>query len=108
MPRFGAPQNLPQFQADKRFTVAIGGTEGKTIVAINNKRKPFDDVRVRRAIAAAIDRKAIVDGAMEGYGAPIGSHLVPSDAGYVDLTGASPHDIERRSACSRKPAWRRR
>ena len=95
MPRFGAPQNLPQFQADKRFTVAIGGTEGKTIVAINNKRKPFDDVRVRRAIAAAIDRKAIVDGAMEGYGAPIGSHLVPSDAGYVDLTGASPHDIEK-------------
>ena len=45
-------------------------------------------MRVRRAIAAAIDRKAIVDGAMEGYGAPIGSHLVPSDAGYVDLTGA--------------------
>ena len=60
-----------QFQADKRFTVAIGGTEGKTIVAINNKRKPFDDdVRVRRAIAAAIDRKAIVDGAMEAMARP--------------------------------------
>ena len=95
MPRFGAPQNLKQFQSDKRFTVAIGGTEGKTIVAINNKRKPFDDVRVRRAIAAAIDRKAIIDGAMEGYGAPIGSHLVPSDAGYLDLTGMSPHDPEK-------------
>jgi peptide/nickel transport system substrate-binding protein len=95
MPRFGAPQNLPQFQADKRFTVVIGGTGGKTIVAINNKRKPFDDVRVRRAIAAAIDRKAIIDGAMEGHGASIGSHLVPSDAGYVDLTGMSPHDPEK-------------
>jgi peptide/nickel transport system substrate-binding protein len=95
MPRFGAPQNLKQFQADKRFTVAIGGTEGKTIVAINNKRKPLDDVRVRRAIAAAIDRRAIIDGAMEGHGAPIGSHLVPSDAGYLDLTGMSPHDPEK-------------
>ncbi len=95
MPRFGAPQNLPQFQADKRFTVAIGGTGGKTIVAINNRRKPFDDVRVRRAIAAAVDRKAIIDGAMEGHGAPIGSHLVPSDAGYVDLTAMSPHDPEK-------------
>ncbi len=95
MPRFGAPQNLKQFQADKRFTVEIGGTEGKTLVAINNKRKPFDDVRVRRAIAAAIDRKAIVDGAMEGYGAPIGSHMVPSDAGYVDLTSMSPHNPEK-------------
>jgi peptide/nickel transport system substrate-binding protein len=98
MPRFGAPQNLKQFQGDKRFTVEIGGTEGKTIVSINNRKKPFDDVRVRRAIAAAIDRKAIIDGAMEGYGAPIGSHLVPSDAGYVDLTAVNPYNPERAKA----------
>jgi len=64
MPRFGAVQSLKQFQSDPRFSVVIGGTEGKTIVTINNKRKPFDDVRVRRAIAAAIDRKAVVDGEM--------------------------------------------
>ncbi|HPG80939.1 ABC transporter substrate-binding protein [Piscinibacter sp.] len=98
MPRFGAPQNLKQFQSDKRFTVEIGGTEGKTIVSINNRKKPFDDVRVRRAIAAAIDRKAIIDGAMEGYGAPIGSHLVPSDAGYVDLTAVNPYNPEKAKA----------
>ncbi|QTN23388.1 ABC transporter substrate-binding protein [Rhizobacter sp. AJA081-3] len=98
MPRFGAPQNLKQFQGDRRFTVEIGGTEGKTIVSINNRKKPFDDVRVRRAIAAAIDRKAIIDGAMEGYGAPIGSHLVPSDAGYVDLTAVNPYNPERAKA----------
>ncbi len=98
MPRFGAPQSLKQFQADPRFAVVIGGTEGKTIVTINNKRKPFDDVRVRRAIAAAIDRKAVVDGAMEGYGAPIGSHMVPSDAGYVDLTNVNPYNPEKARA----------
>ena len=60
------------------------------------------------APSAAIDRKAIVDGAMEGYGAPIGSHLVPSDAGLLSTTGASPTTSRRRSACSRRPAWRRR
>jgi peptide/nickel transport system substrate-binding protein len=98
MPRFGAPQNLKQFQNDKRFTVEIGGTEGKTIVSINNKKKPFDDVRVRRAIAAAIDRKAVVDGAMEGFGAPIGSHMVPSDAGYIDLTGVNPYNPDKARA----------
>ena len=27
---------------------------------------------------------------MEGFGKPIGSHLVPTDAGYVDLTGVIP------------------
>ena len=42
-------------------------------------------MRVRRAlIAMAIDRKAVIDGVLEGLGTPIGSHFVPSDAGYVD------------------------
>ena len=98
MPRFQAFQSLKQFQSDPRFSVVQGGTEGKTIVTINNKRKPFDDVRVRRAIAAAIDRKAVVDGAMEGYGAPIGSHMVPTDAGYIDLTGVNPYNPEKAKA----------
>ncbi len=98
MPLFGAPQSLKQFQNDKRFSVEIGGTEGKTIVSINNRKKPFDDVRVRRAIAAAIDRKAVIDGAMEGFGAPIGSHMVPSDAGYLDLTKVNPYDPEKSKA----------
>jgi peptide/nickel transport system substrate-binding protein len=98
MPRFSAVQSLKQFQDDPRFTVVAGGTEGKTIVAINNKRKPFDDVRVRRALAAAIDRKAVIDGSQEGYGKPIGSHMVPSDAGYVDLTGVNPYDPEKAKA----------
>ncbi|MEO8924839.1 MAG: ABC transporter substrate-binding protein [Caldimonas sp.] len=98
MPRFGALESLKQFQGDPRFSVAIGGTEGKTIMTINNKRKPFDDVRVRRALAAAIDRKALIDGAQEGFGTPIGSHMVPSDAGYVDLTAINPYDPQKAKA----------
>ncbi len=98
IPRFASPQSLVQFQRDARFSVAIGGTEGKTLVAINNKRKPFDDVRVRRAVAAAIDRQAVIDGAQEGHGTPIGSHLVPSDQGYVDLTHVNPYNPERARA----------
>jgi len=98
IPRGISAQNIKQFQSDARFTVTIGGTEGKTIVSINNKKKPFDDVRVRRALAAAIDRKAVIDGSSEGYGKPIGSHMVPSDAGYVDLTGANPYNPEKAKA----------
>jgi len=97
-PRFAGVQNIAQFQSDPRFQVLIGGTEGKTILGINNKRKPLDDLRVRQAIAYAIDRKAIIEGAMNGFGAPIGSHLTPNDPGYVDLTGQYPHDPAKAKA----------
>ncbi len=87
MPRFGAVQNLKQLQADKRFVVEIGSTAGKGMLAINNKKKPLDDVRVRRAIMHAIDRQAFIAGVLEGLAKPIGSHAAPTDVGYVDLTG---------------------
>jgi peptide/nickel transport system substrate-binding protein len=98
VPRLDAPQAVKQLQGDKRFVVAVGDTAGKGILAINNKKKPFDDVRVRRAIAQAIDRKAFIDGVLEGLGKPIGSHFAPTDAGYVDLTNAAPYDVEKAKA----------
>jgi peptide/nickel transport system substrate-binding protein len=97
-PRFANNQALGQFRSDPRFQVLIGGTEGKTILGMNNKKKPLDDMRVRQAIAHAIDRKAIIDGAQDGLGAPIGSHLTPNDPGYVDLTGMYPHDPDKAKA----------
>jgi peptide/nickel transport system substrate-binding protein len=98
VPRLDAPQALKQLQADKRFVVEVGATAGKGIMTINNKKKPFDDVRVRRALMHAIDRKAFIDGVLEGLAKPIGSHFAPTDAGYVDLTGVYPYDPEKAKA----------
>lgn len=98
MPRFGALQSLKQFQSDKRFVVEVGSTAGKGIMTINNKRKPFDDVRVRRALSHAVDKKAFIDGVLEGMAKPIGSHMAPTDAGYVDLSNQYPYDPEKAKA----------
>ena len=98
VPRLDAPQAVAQLQADKRFVVEVGATAGKGIMTINNKKKPFDDVRVRRALMHAIDRKAFIDGVLEGFAKPIGSHFAPTDAGYVDLTGMYPYDPEKAKA----------
>jgi len=94
-PRVAAARSLAQFRADPRFTVLIGGSKAKTIVAINERKKPLDDVRVRRAILAAIDRKAMIDGAVDGFGTPIGSFYTPGSPGYVDTTGINPYDPEK-------------
>jgi peptide/nickel transport system substrate-binding protein len=39
-------------------------------IVFNTARAPFDDVRVRKAIFAAIDRKRIIDAALAGYATP--------------------------------------
>ena len=94
LPR-AASRNVPQFKGDARFQVIVSGSRAKTILAINNGKKSLSDIRVRRAIAAAIDRKAIIEGAADGYGVPIGSHYVPGAFGYVDTTGLNPYDPEK-------------
>lgn len=92
------PRSVPQFKGNAKFQVVVSGSRAKTILAINNKKKPLDDVRVRRAICAAIDRKAVIEGAGDGYGAPIGSHYVPGAFGFVDTTGINPFNIDKAKA----------
>ena len=93
-----APRGASQFKANPRLQTLITGSRAKTVLAINNARKPLNDVRVRRAISMAIDRKAVIAGAADGYGAPIGSHYVPGAPGYIDTTGVNPYDPDKAKA----------
>ncbi len=77
----------------------LKGTEGtattEITVAMNNTRAPFDDLRVRQAITMAVDKQAIVQGAMFGLGTIIGSHMSPSEPYFIDLSETYPYDPER-------------
>lgn len=95
---FPAPENLPQFEADPRFQVLVGNTEGETILSTNNKMPPFDNVLVREAVAHAIDRQSVIDGAMYGLGTPIGTHFAPHNPDYVDLLANSQYNPEKSKA----------
>lgn len=90
-----ATRIVAQFKGNPQFQVLVGGSRAKTILSINSKHKPLDDARVRRAILAAIDRKAVIEGAADGYGTPIGSHYVPGAEGFVDTTGVNPYNPDK-------------
>jgi peptide/nickel transport system substrate-binding protein len=92
---YPAPESFSQFAEDRRFKVFTGTTEMETVLGLNERVAPLHNVLVRRAISYALDRHAIIDGAMFGYGTPIGSHFPPGNPAYVDLTGVYPHDIAK-------------
>jgi peptide/nickel transport system substrate-binding protein len=46
---------------------------------LNTHRPPFDDVRVRRAIDASIDRDRLVSAALAGYAVPASGPVVPDN-----------------------------
>ncbi|MGW0176203.1 ABC transporter substrate-binding protein [Rhodococcus sp. NPDC003322] len=94
----GAPQLLGQFTADPRFTVKQGTTNGEVVLSMNGSVAPFDDIRVRRAVMYAVDRKAVRDTAYAGYGELIGSMVPPTDPWFEDLTGVYPFDPDRARA----------
>ncbi len=94
-PNYPAPESVAQFRADPRFRVFVGSTEGETVLAFNQRKAPFDRLEVRQAICHALDRRAIIDGAMFGLGEPIGSHFPPHAPDALDLTGVCAHDVAR-------------
>jgi ABC-type dipeptide/oligopeptide/nickel transport system permease component/ABC-type transport system substrate-binding protein len=102
---YPAPENVAALARDPRFTVVAGSTEGEALVAINERRGPLADLRVRRALSHAIDKRAVIKGAMYGYGTPIGSHFPPHHPAYVDLVERYPYDPARARRLLAEAGW---
>jgi peptide/nickel transport system substrate-binding protein len=57
-------------------------------IVLNTRRPPFDDLRMRRALDAAIDRGEIVDGYLYGFGTPATGPVPPGVPGYLPVAEA--------------------
>jgi len=86
------PEHIPDLQKDPRFQVIVGETTNDVIMAMNNSKKPFTDVRVRRAVTYGINKPEVVKGAMFGFGRVLGTNVDPLNPYFVDMSGAMPYD----------------
>ncbi|QMV03285.1 ABC transporter substrate-binding protein [Devosia sp. D6-9] len=89
-----SPDSLAQFKDNPQFTVTEGASTTKEILAYNDRVAPFDNVKVRKALARAVDKKKLLESIWGDYGTLIGSFVPPTDPWYVDLTGVDPYDPE--------------
>lgn len=93
-----ATQDSSRFRFNQAYQVLIGTSTGKALLAMNHRRAPLNDARVRQAITHAIDREAFIREVLDGQGRAIGSHFSPTDPGYVHLSGVYPYDPSRARA----------
>jgi peptide/nickel transport system substrate-binding protein len=72
-----APNMASLARRDPRLDVLSYPVSFSTVMVFNVAQPPFDDVRVRRAIASSIRRERIVDVALAGFGTPAVGPIAP-------------------------------
>jgi peptide/nickel transport system substrate-binding protein len=77
MATFLVTNQIQVLQRDTSVVVTDGRSGQFYFLALNIREKPFDDANVRRAIAWAIDRDALVKGALAGEGYPLDAGPIP-------------------------------
>jgi peptide/nickel transport system substrate-binding protein len=80
---------------------------GRTVYYIgwNNARPPFDDARVRRALAHAVNRQEIVDALLHGEGAVATSTIPPWHRLHPGEIEALPWDLDQATALLDRAGW---
>lgn len=71
----GNPEILDSL--DDSIDTNVGTTNGEVLLSMNNDRAPFDDPRVRQAVAYAVDRKAANDIVWSGMATDTGGAPIP-------------------------------
>lgn len=80
-------QSVPALKADPRFTYVTSAVAGiPDYIALNTKMAPFDNVKVRQAVALAVNRAAIRDVAYLGTG-ELGLTEMPTGSTWYDAMG---------------------
>ncbi|MDM0001541.1 ABC transporter substrate-binding protein [Variovorax sp. J22P240] len=88
------PADLDAIRKDPNVQVLEQAGLNVGYLAYNTQKKPFDDVRVRKALNMAINKKAIIDGVYLSTGVAAKNPIPPTMWSYNDAIKDDPYDPE--------------
>lgn len=78
------PEIIDQLKSNTKVVLDSVPTSTWDGLIMNAAQKPFDDIRVRHAIAVTVDKKALTDLALFGYGTPTHTMIPPASPYFND------------------------
>ncbi len=99
------PNELPRVRRTAGLRTELARGYDLTFVVFNMKKPPFDDVRVRRALASALDRERIAARAYNGTAIPADSLIPPYSWAYLRDGQAPRTDIAKANELLSSAGW---
>ncbi|MCL1995015.1 MAG: ABC transporter substrate-binding protein [Defluviitaleaceae bacterium] len=87
------PANVAIVENNPDIDIHLIDTNTMNYIGFNTTRVPFNDQRVRQAVAMSINRNDIIDAAVEGLGRPGASPIPPGVQGFPADQQPLPHNI---------------
>lgn len=89
---------IAELDSDPDINVHLDPSSRMDHVLINHSHEPFDDVRVRKALAKAIDLDSIIEAVTFGYGTPANSYIPAGGMFYNADNPSYEHNLEEAKA----------
>lgn len=91
-------QQIATLKEDPALKILELQTPRDTTLYMNMSAKPFSDLKLRQAVAYALDKAAIVDATLEGVGAPAVGPISPIEKWVNSDLAGYPYDPEKAKA----------
>jgi len=102
------PKNAQTLEKQKNVVLTTDKIQGLTMSLVGDSASPdspFADVKVRQAMSYAIDRQALVDYVLYGYGRPMQQLSVPEAWSYSPTVKGYPHNPEKAKALLKEAGY---